>query len=167
MMRTLVAAAAALFAAGAFAATDVNTATKADLESLRGIGPLQASNILNEREKGPFRDWTDFKARVKGVGNLASTRYSDAGLTVNGTPYTRTGTARKTSSGAAKPGYATEAKQAAQEGAAGIGPGLRKMGQGTMQMGRDIKESAKEQTSEAKAGAKDMGARIAGSAPPR
>jgi len=167
MMRTLVAAAAALFAAGAFAATDVNTATQADLESLRGIGPLQATNILNEREKGPFKNWTDFKSRVKGVGNLASTRYSDAGLTVNGSAYKSTATSRKTAAAPAKTGYGAEAKQAAKEGAAGIGPGFRKMGEGTMQMGRDIKSSAKEQTAEAKAGARETGARLSGSAPAR
>lgn len=167
MIRTLVAAAAALFAAGAFAATDVNTASKAELESLRGIGPLQATNIMNEREKGPFKDWTDFKARVRGVGDMSSKRYSDAGMTVNGAGYRRgSGAAMKTSA-AAKPGYVAETKQAAKEGAAGVGPGLRQMGEGVKQMGRNVKDSAKEQASEAKAGAKDMGARMSGSAPAR
>jgi competence protein ComEA len=167
MIRTLVAAAAALFAAGAFAATDVNTASKAELESLRGIGPLQATNIMNEREKGPFKDWADFKSRVKGVGDIASKRYSDAGMTVNGAAYRRTGGTTTKTSSAGKPGYVAETKEAAKEGAAGVGPGFRKMGESVKQMGRDVKDSAKEQTSEAKSGAKDMGARVSGSAPAR
>ena len=167
MIRTLVAAAAALFAAGAFAATDVNTASKAELETLRGVGPLQATNILNEREKGPFKDWSDFRMRVKGVGDRTSRRYSDAGLTVNGTAYTRsTRASGKTSSRSARPGYGTEAAQAAKEGAAGVGPGFRRMGEGIKQMGRDVKESAKEQTAEAKAGASETKARVTGASAP-
>jgi competence protein ComEA len=169
MIRTLVAAAAALFAAGAFAATDVNTASQADLEALRGIGPVQAKLILNEREKGPFKNWTDFKKRVKGVGPTASTRYSEAGMTINGAGYTATSTrsTRANASAGQKPGYVAETKAAAKEGAAGVGPGFRQMGEGVKQMGRNVKDSAKEQASEAKAGARDVGARMSSSAPAR
>lgn len=167
MIRTLVAAAAALFAAGAFAATDVNTASKAELKALRGVGPLQASNILNEREKGQFKDWSDFRTRVKGVGDRTSKRYSDAGLTVNGSAYRRMAQkSSKTSTRSAKPGYGAEAAQAARDGAAGVGPGFRQMGEGIKQMGRDVKSSAKEQTAEAKAGASETKARVTGASSP-
>jgi competence protein ComEA len=164
MIRTLVAAAAALFAAGAFAATDVNTATQADLEALRGIGPVQAKLILSERENGAFKNWTDFKNRVKGVGPTASKRYSEAGMTINGARYSEA-SSRKTRSASSdrasdKPGYVAETKAAAKEGAAGVGPGFRQMGEGVKQMGRNVKDATKEQASDAKAGAKDMGSRM-------
>lgn len=68
----------------AFAAVDVNKATQAELESVKGIGPGIAGRILDERKKGPFKDWSDFEGRVKGVGEKNAGRYSEAGLTVNG-----------------------------------------------------------------------------------
>lgn len=170
MIRTfhaMAAAAAALFAAGAFAATDLNTASRADLEALRGIGPVQAGLILDAREKGPFQSWSDFKARVRGVGPTASQRYSEAGLTINGAAYrgsSRTGSAKRTA--AAKPGYGAEAKQAAKDGAAEVGPGFRRMGEGVKQMGRDVKESVREQGADIKAGASETKARATGASSP-
>jgi competence protein ComEA len=83
----LVAALAAFLASVALAAVDVNQASQADLESVRGIGPALSSVIVSERGKGEFRSWADFMARVSGVGHASAVRFSKAGLTVNGRPY--------------------------------------------------------------------------------
>jgi competence protein ComEA len=72
------------FAAAAFAAADVNTATRAELEAVRGVGPGIAEAILDERRKGAFKDWADFVTRVKGVNDRNAARLSAAGLTVGG-----------------------------------------------------------------------------------
>lgn len=64
---------------------DVNKADQAALDGIRGIGPTTSKAILDERKRaGPFKDWPDFAARVKGVGDKKSANLSKAGLTVNG-----------------------------------------------------------------------------------
>lgn len=78
-----------LFSASlAFAAVDVNTASPADLDSVKGIGPGMSSRIIKERKKSEFKDWADFISRVKGVGEKNAAKFSAAGLTVNGAAYT-------------------------------------------------------------------------------
>ncbi len=68
----------------AFAAVDVNTADKAGLDSIKGIGPATADKILIERKKGNFKDWDDLVKRVDGVGEKNAVGMSGAGLTVGG-----------------------------------------------------------------------------------
>ena len=68
MLKKFLAALVALFAVAAFAAVDVNKATQAELEAVKGIGPSIAGKILDERKKGSFKDWTDFVDRVSGIG---------------------------------------------------------------------------------------------------
>lgn len=87
MRKKLLAALLSLFAAAAFAAVDVNQATRAELEAVKGIGPGVAGKILDERNKGAFKDWADLVNRVKGVGEGTAARYSAAGLTVGGVAY--------------------------------------------------------------------------------
>ena len=87
MIRRIVASVLSLFAAAAVAAVDVNTANQADLESIKGIGPAIATKILDERKKGPFKDWHELMARVKGIGTRNATAFSADGLTVNGAAY--------------------------------------------------------------------------------
>jgi competence protein ComEA len=84
MLKRLLAAIFALVAAAAFAAVDVNKASQAELESVTGIGPSISGKILDERKKSNFKDWSDFVSRVKGVGEGNATKFSSAGLTVNG-----------------------------------------------------------------------------------
>jgi len=84
MFKRLLAALFALVAATAFAAVDVNKASQAELDSIKGIGPGIAGKILDERKKGSFKDWTDFVDRVKGVGEGNAAKFSAEGLTVNG-----------------------------------------------------------------------------------
>ena len=69
----------------AFAAIDVNKASAAELDSIKGIGPAMSKRIIDERSaKGSFKDWSDFDMRVKGIGEKSSIKLSTAGLTVNG-----------------------------------------------------------------------------------
>lgn len=68
----------------AFAAIDVNSASVADLDGIKGIGPAVSARILDERNKGNFKDWNDFISRIKGIGAANAQRFSDEGLTVNG-----------------------------------------------------------------------------------
>jgi competence protein ComEA len=86
VLRNLPAVIGLSFAAAAFAAADVNTATRAELEAVSGVGPGIAETILDERKKGAFKDWGDFVRRVKGVNQRRAARLSAAGLTVSGAP---------------------------------------------------------------------------------
>ncbi|TFZ00305.1 ComEA family DNA-binding protein [Ramlibacter humi] len=71
----------------ALAAVDVNKATEAELDSVKGIGPGTSKIIMTERKKGDFKDWNDFITRVKGVGEKRAENLSEAGLTVGGKSY--------------------------------------------------------------------------------
>jgi len=66
------------------AAVDVNQASVAELDGIKGIGPAMSSRILDERKRGSFKDWNDLMARVKGVGQASAARLSAEGLTVGG-----------------------------------------------------------------------------------
>lgn len=89
-------------AAVAMAAVDVNKASEAELDSVKGIGPGTSKMIMTERKKGEFKDWNDFITRVKGVGEKRATSLSDAGLTVGGKAYTHTSTAKADAKGDTK-----------------------------------------------------------------
>jgi competence protein ComEA len=69
----------------ALAQVEVNKADQAAFDGIKGIGPSTSIAIIAERGKGGgFKDWADFQARVKGVGEKSAIRLSEAGLTVNG-----------------------------------------------------------------------------------
>lgn len=84
--KLLLAVAAMIVTMGfAFADVDVNKGDQAALDGIKGIGPAKSKAIIEERTKnGSFKDWADFEARVKGIGDKNSTKLSEAGLTVNG-----------------------------------------------------------------------------------
>jgi competence protein ComEA len=87
MLKKILLIAATIFAFGgaAFAATDLNSADKAALDSIKTIGPKTADAIIAERTKaGKFKDWDDFIRRVKGVGPKNAEKMSAGGLTING-----------------------------------------------------------------------------------
>ena len=84
MLKKFLAIMAMFFAATCFAAVDVNKATAAELDSIKGIGPGTSTKILDERKKGNFKSWTDFIERVKGVGDGNAAKFSAEGMTVNG-----------------------------------------------------------------------------------
>jgi competence protein ComEA len=87
MLKKILALVAMLYAAACFAAVDVNKATAAELDSIKGIGPGISTKILDERKKGNFKDWNDFVERVKGVGEGNAAKFSSEGLTVNGAAF--------------------------------------------------------------------------------
>lgn len=87
MLKKILAIVAMLYAFAAFAAVDVNKATAAELDGLKGIGPAISSRIIDERKKGAYKDWNDFIVRVKGVGEGNAAKFSAEGLTVNGSGY--------------------------------------------------------------------------------
>lgn len=87
MKRFLRPVAALLFAAFAFnahAAVDVNQASQAELETVKGIGPGLSAKILEARKAGAFKSWADMVDRVPGIGAGNAARFSQAGLTVAG-----------------------------------------------------------------------------------
>jgi competence protein ComEA len=85
----------ALLSAAAFAAVDVNKASQAELEAVKGIGPTMSTKIVDARKAGPFADWRDLQSRVKGVGHASATKFSADGLTVNGASYSGSAPAAK------------------------------------------------------------------------
>lgn len=76
-----------MFAANAWAAVDINTASVADLDSIKGIGPGTSAKILEQRKSGKFKDWADLIERVSGIGDKRASKLSAEGLTVNGAAY--------------------------------------------------------------------------------
>lgn len=83
-IKTFITVAATLLAAAAFAAVDVNQASEAQLDGIKGVGPAVSGRILAERSKAPFKDWQDLIHRVKGIGPGSARQFSAAGLTVDG-----------------------------------------------------------------------------------
>jgi len=80
-------------AATTSAAVDLNQATVADLDGIKGIGPAVSSRILDERQKGRFKDWNDFIVRVKGIGAGNAARFASEGLVIDGVAYGSGGSA--------------------------------------------------------------------------
>jgi competence protein ComEA len=87
MLKKILAVLVMLYATLAMAAVDVNKATDAQLDSVKGIGPSTSKQILDERKKGEFKSWEDLISRVKGIGEKKAANLSDEGLTVNGQSY--------------------------------------------------------------------------------
>jgi len=77
----------ALCAGSSMAAVEANTATEAELDSVKGLGPSSTARILKAREKSPFKSWEDFMLRVKGIKPAAAAMLSNNGLTVNDSAY--------------------------------------------------------------------------------
>ncbi len=84
MLKKLFVLFALFYAALSFAAVDVNKATAAELDGIKGIGPGISGKILDERKKGAFKDWNDLVTRVNGVGETNAAKFSAEGMTVNG-----------------------------------------------------------------------------------
>ncbi len=87
MIRTLIALLMATVAFASQAAVELNKASQAELETVKGIGPGMSTKILVERKNGAFKDWSDVVTRVKGVGPGNASKFSADGLTVNGAEF--------------------------------------------------------------------------------
>ncbi|MDG9966555.1 helix-hairpin-helix domain-containing protein [Achromobacter mucicolens] len=101
-------------------AVDINQATAAQLEGLRGIGPRTADIIVRERERGGrFESLDDLTERVRGIGQKKAQALQAAGLTIGAA-----GAAPKSAAAAAPaarpaPGKAAAAKPAGASTAGG------------------------------------------------
>jgi competence protein ComEA len=103
MLKKILAVLAFLFyAAASFAAVDVNKATAAELDGIKGIGPAMSKRILEERKKGEFKSWDDLISRVKGIGDGNAAKYSAEGLTVKGDGFKKAAEAKKEAKADAK-----------------------------------------------------------------
>jgi competence protein ComEA len=149
MFKKLLALGLAFFAGIAFAAVDVNKASAADLDGVKGIGPALSGRIVDERKKGNFKDWNDFVERVKGIGEGNAAKLSAEGLTVNGSGFKGAAAApakkddkpavkAEEKKGDAKPAATAAAKDAKPAAAA-----------------KDEKAAAKDDKKDAKVAAKD------------
>jgi competence protein ComEA len=112
MLKKILAVLAMLYAAACFAAVDVNTAKAAELDGLKGIGPVMSKRILDERKKGKFKSWEDLVERVKGLGEASATKLSAEGLTVNGDTYKAAAMTKKDEKKAAKAAAKEDKKEA-------------------------------------------------------
>lgn len=71
-----------VFSGMAAAAVDVNTASQAQLETIKGIGAAKSKAIVEERTKnGPFKSAEDLARRVKGIGSKSVAKLEAEGLT--------------------------------------------------------------------------------------
>jgi competence protein ComEA len=66
---------------------EVNQASRAELESLPGLGPSLVEKLLAARAQAPFSDWADLLQRSRGIGPAKAKKLSTLGLRVNGQPY--------------------------------------------------------------------------------
>lgn len=113
--RWLVGLAAVLSTTLALAAVDINKASEAELDGVKGIGPATTRLIMEQRKSGPFTDWADLTKRVKGIGAKRAAKLSGEGLVVNGQSFAGTAEA------SARPGKSVAYKSAKTE-AAGTAP---------------------------------------------
>ncbi|RYX95271.1 MAG: hypothetical protein EOO28_12765 [Comamonadaceae bacterium] len=144
MFKKLLAFIAAMSVVAAFAAVDVNKATEAELDGIKGIGPVTTKLIVSERKKGDFKSWEDFISRVKGVGDNSAAKFSAAGLTVSGSSYTGTGAAKakveaKADAKADKKPVAEKAKDAAVATKDAVKGAAVKTGEAVKETAKDAK----------------------------
>lgn len=97
MLKRLLAFFVTLSFTAAFAAVDVNQASEAELDGIKGVGPATSRLIVAERNKSEFKNWADFIGRIKGLGDKSAARFSAQGLTVNGAAYEAGGVDAKAS----------------------------------------------------------------------
>jgi competence protein ComEA len=111
MLKKILAVMVMMYAAVSFAAVDVNKATAAELDAIKGIGPAISAKILDEKKKGGnFKDWNDLVTRVNGVGEGNAAKFSAEGLTVGGASFK--GVAAAPAKAAEKPAAAKDVKDA-------------------------------------------------------
>lgn len=87
MRKKIIAFLACLPLSLALAGVEINQASEADLDGIKGLGPATTRLILAERKKAEFKSWADLISRVKGLGENSAAKLSEAGLSVNGVGY--------------------------------------------------------------------------------
>lgn len=99
----MILAAVFAFSGISFAAVDLNKATQAELEALKGIGPAKAKAIIDYRTKnGAFKSADDLD-KVKGVGKGIISKIANE-VTIDGKPL-------QVPTGAAKPAEKSTGKK--------------------------------------------------------
>ncbi|MBU1359444.1 MAG: helix-hairpin-helix domain-containing protein [Gammaproteobacteria bacterium] len=111
-MKKILAICAMLFAAASWAAVDVNKASEAELDALKGVGPALSKRILDARKSGAFKDWPDLMSRVKGVKDKSAAKLSAEGLTVGGQSFNGAAATDKTQKAEPKKTAASMSKPA-------------------------------------------------------
>jgi competence protein ComEA len=92
----------------AMAAVDVNVSDEAALESVTGIGSVQARAIVKEREaNGPFRDASDLAERIDGLGPKSVDKLLARGLVIGASGNAAGATAPVPAAAGAAPAAAT------------------------------------------------------------
>ena len=153
MLKKILAVLVMFYAFAAFAAVDVNKATAADLDGIKGIGPAISGKIIDERKKGSFKDWSDFITRVNGVGDGNAAKFSAEGMTVNGSSFAGAAPAtKKDDKPAAKTDAKADAKPAAASAPAATPAPAAKVD--VMAQAKTDKEAAKKAKAEEKAAKK-------------
>ena len=117
MIRNVLSILLAVFTLNAFAAVDANQATRADLETVKGIGPGLSAKIVDARKTGSFKDWNDLVERVGGIGAGNAAKLSQAGLTVGGSAFDASATAPAPAKEGKKSKKAEKAEKAAKPAA--------------------------------------------------
>lgn len=151
MFKKLLAFFAAMYMAVSFAAVDVNKATAAELDGIKGIGPGISGKIVDERKKGSFKDWNDFITRVQGVGETNAAKFSAEGMTVGGSSFkgvAATPAAKKDEKPAAK---AEEKKAEAKPAAATVAKEEKKDPKAEAKAKKEADKKAKAEESKKKA----------------
>ena len=69
-------------------ALELNQATEAQLDSLKGMGPALNRRVREARTERVFSDWADFQKRVSGMGAVKARAFSQQGLTIQGQSFT-------------------------------------------------------------------------------
>lgn len=93
------------FAAPSWAFVDANTASAADLSSIKGLGPSTSQRLIQARQSQPFETWDDLIQRTPGIGPATAQKLSAGGLRVRGQPYT-TGDTKHAAGGQVQSGEA-------------------------------------------------------------
>ncbi len=114
-LRAIAALALGVGLAGTALALDANTATQAELETIRGVGPALSARIVEARRARPFTDLDDLKARVRGIGDSNLRRMREAGLAVGPSGRVQTFTGQPAAARAKRePGRRSGASEAAR-----------------------------------------------------
>lgn len=100
------------FSGVAVAAVNINTATKEELTSIKGVGEKRAQEIIDYRTKnGPFKTVDDLE-KIPGIGpglmKQIRSQVSTSGKTVIDKPAQKTSKTTKSTAKAAEPGKSAE-----------------------------------------------------------
>ena len=83
LFRALVSSVIVLMCGNTALALDINQASEAELDSIKGMGPALSAKVLKARAQAAFKDWPDLMQRVSGIRQNKARQFSEQGLTVN------------------------------------------------------------------------------------